>query len=84
MTPERRAVLAARDTALDDDAALHRALRIVKIFYVTFGHIPEAGRLLSELADILIAVRARARTRHQTAERDVEQMLQEELGAQLL
>lgn len=84
MTPERRAALTARDQALNDDAALHRALRIVKIFYITFGHIPEAGRLLGELTDILIAIRARARERHQEAERTANQMLEEELGAQLL
>lgn len=84
MTPERRAALTARDTALNDDMALHRALRIVKIFYKTFGHIPEARRLLGELADILIAIRARARERHQEAERDAQRLLEEELGAQLL
>lgn len=84
MTPERRAALTARDEALNDDATLHRALRIIKIFYLTFGHISSAKRLLNELTDILIAVRARARERHQDAERTANQLLQEELGAQLL
>ena len=58
----------ARDLALDDEAALHRALRIVKIFYLVWGRNPTARKLILELSDILIAVRQRARQRHQEAE----------------
>lgn len=63
-----RSLEQARDSALDDEAALHRALRIVRIFYYVYGQHPVAGKLLRELIDILIAVRARARERHQAAE----------------
>jgi hypothetical protein len=57
-----------RDAALDDEAALHRALKIVRVFYFVYGKHPVAGKLLRELADLLIAVRVRARERHQEAE----------------
>lgn len=66
-------LITARDDALNDDMGLDRALRIVRIFYIVYGKHPVAGKLLRELADILIAVRARARERHQTAELALEE-----------
>lgn len=68
MYTTRREATEVRDDALNDEAALHRALRIVKIFYLVYGHHPIAGKLLTELADLLIVVRTRARVRHQIAE----------------
>lgn len=65
----RNAAIDAHNSALDDDMALHRALRIVRIFYLVYGKHPVAGKLLTELTDILIGVRQRARQRHQDASR---------------
>jgi hypothetical protein len=59
----------ARDSALDDDTALHRALRIIQLFNRVYGRDKVTKRYLEELTDILIAVRQRARERHQEAER---------------
>ena len=75
----------ARDSALDDDMALHRALRIIQLFYRVYGKDKVTRRYLEEMADILIAVRQRARTRHQEAERRrVQTLNEEEIIAQLL
>lgn len=63
----RNDAIEQHNSALDDEMALHRALRIVKIFYIVYGKHPVAGKLLRELSDILIAVRQRARERHQEA-----------------
>lgn len=59
----------ARDSALDDDMALHRALRIVQLFNRFYGQDKVTRRYLEEMTDILIAVRQRARCRHQEAEK---------------
>lgn len=59
----------ARDSALDDDMAIHRALRIIQLFNRVYGRDKVTKRYLGELTDILIAVRQRARERHQEAER---------------
>lgn len=58
-----------RDTALDDEAALDRALRIVKLFYITHKDDQVAAKYAVELAEKLIKVRQNARKRHQEAER---------------
>jgi len=58
-----------RDDALDDEAALDRALRIVKLFLIQYGHDPVTARYAAELAEKLIVVRQHARARHQAAER---------------
>lgn len=63
-----RDLIRARDSALDDDMGLDRALRIVRIFYIVYGKHPVAGKLLRELGSILIDMRRRARARHQAAE----------------
>lgn len=68
MYTTRDDALAARDSALNDDMGLDRALRIVRIFYIVYGKHRVAGKLLRELGDILIAIRQRARERHQEAE----------------
>lgn len=59
-----------RDTALDDEAALDRALRIVKLFYLQYGNDPHTARYAAELAEKLIKVKQNARARHQKAERE--------------
>lgn len=59
---------AERDTALDDEAALDRALRIVRLFHVVYGDDPTTAKYIRELADHLIGVRRNARARHQDAE----------------
>jgi hypothetical protein len=58
----------ARDTALDDEAALHRSLRIVRVFLEVYGEDPATYQLLTELTEHLIGVRRNARARHQEAE----------------
>ena len=60
---------AERDMALDDEAALDRALRIVKLFYLLYGDDEVTAKYARELADHLIGVRRNARQRHQEAER---------------
>lgn len=73
----------ARDEALDDEAALDRALRITKLFYLTAD--PSAAKYAAELAKLLIAVKQRARARHQAAERERLSILHgDEIAAQLL
>jgi len=62
-------LVVARDLALDDEAALDRALRIVKLFYVQYGADPVTARYAAELAEKLIKVKRNARARHQEAER---------------
>lgn len=74
----------ARDNALEDEAALDRALRIVKLFYIMYGSDPKTAMYAAELADKLIGVRQRARIRHQEAERERLDILHsEEIAAQL-
>lgn len=58
-----------RDLALDDEAALDRALRIVKLFYLQYGSDPHTAKYAAELAEKLIKVKQNARVRHQDAER---------------
>ncbi len=73
-----------RDEALDDEAALDRALRIVKLFLIQYGHDPITARYAAELAEKLITVRQHARARHQEAERRrLSIRLEEEIDAQL-
>ena len=57
-----------RDAALDDDFGIDRALVLVKRLNYVYGEDKATKKVLSELADILIGVRARARVIHQTAE----------------
>jgi hypothetical protein len=74
-----------RDLALDDEAALDRALRIVKLFYLQYGNDPHTARYAAELAEKLIKVKQNARARHQKAEqRRLEIKDMEEQIAQLL
>jgi hypothetical protein len=78
-------LIQARDLALDDEAALDRALRIVKLFYVMYGSDPITARYAEELGEKLIKVRQHARARHQEAERErLEARYAEEQIAQLL
>ena len=58
-----------RDSALDDDCGADRALVLVKRLNHVYGRDAATKKVLNELADILIGVQARARQRHQTAER---------------
>ena len=67
-----------RDDALDDEAALDRALRIVKLFLIQYGHDPVTARYAAELAKRLVPVRQRARARHQAAERRRLELLHDE------
>lgn len=67
----RNQAIDAHNDALDDEAALHRALRIVRIFVLVYGRHPVAGKLLRELTDILISVRQRARARHTEASEQI-------------
>lgn len=74
-----------RDLALDDEASLHRSLHIVRVFLEVYGEDPSTRRLLAELTNNLIAVRRRARARHQEAERKrLEERAEDELTAQLI
>jgi hypothetical protein len=74
-----------RDLALDDEAALDRALRIVKLFYVKYGDDPTTAKYAAELAEKLIKVKQNARARHQCAERRrIEQKNEDEILAQFL
>lgn len=74
-----------RDAALDDDMALDRALRIVKILHLTYGKDPQAAKYIGELADRLIGVKRRARARHQAIERRrIAERDDAEMQAQLL
>ena len=59
----------ARDSALDDDCSLDRALVLLKRLNYFYGKDPATKRVLNELVDIQIAVQQRARQRHQAAER---------------
>jgi hypothetical protein len=75
----------ARDLALDDEAALDRALRIVKLFYIQYGSDPVTARYAAELAEKLIKVKRNARARHQAAERQrVAERDEAEMQAQLM
>lgn len=58
-----------RDIALDDEAALDRALRIAKLFYITHKDDDVTAKYAVELAEKLIKVKQNARKRHQDAER---------------
>jgi len=58
-----------RDSALDDDFGLDRALVLIKRLNYVYGRDKATKKVLEELTDILIAVRQRARERHQEAER---------------
>jgi len=60
----------ARDSALDDDFGLDRALVLVKRLNYVYGRDPATHKVLTELADHLIGIKQRARARHQSAERD--------------
>lgn len=74
-----------RDTALDDEAALDRALRIVKLFYLQYGHDPITARYAAEIAEKLIKVKQHARKRHQTAEAErLKKKYDDEITAQLM
>lgn len=59
----------ARDSALDDDCSLDRALILLKRLHVFYGRDPATKKVLNELVDIQIKVQRRARQRHQAAER---------------
>lgn len=75
----------ARDLALDDEAALDRALRIVKLFYLQHGADPVTAKYAEELADKLIKVKRNARARHQAAERErLRRKHEEEMISQLM
>lgn len=75
----------ARDSALDDDMALHRVLRIIQLFNKIYGRDKVTKRYLEEATDLLIAVRQRARCRHQEAERRrIQQQDEQEIIAQSL
>ncbi len=70
MTGDReRALKRTRNDAIDDEASLHRSLHIVGVFLEVHKDNPSAKKLLAELTRNLIAVRQRARARHQEAER---------------
>lgn len=58
-----------RDAALDDDFGVDRALVLIKRLNYVYGRDKATKKVLEELTDILIAVRQRARARHQEAER---------------
>lgn len=58
-----------RDSALDDDLGIDRALEILLKFNHVYGRDRTTKKYLNELADILIGVQQRARQRHQAAER---------------
>lgn len=74
-----------RDEAMNDEAALHRALRIVKAFYEVYGEHETTAHYIDELSDLLIAVKRRARARHQDAEqRRIAEQDAAEIVAQLL
>jgi hypothetical protein len=74
-----------RDLALDDEAALDRALRIVKLFYIQYGSDPHTKKYAAELAEKLIKVKRNARARHQAAERRrIEVRDEAEIAAQLI
>ncbi len=78
-------LVVARDLALDDEAALDRALRIVKLFYVQYGTDPITAKYAAELAEKLIKVKQNARARHQAAERERLSLRDaDEMQAQLL
>jgi hypothetical protein len=81
-TPQQLVI--ERDEALDDEAALDRALRIAKLFYLTAPD-PQVAKYAEEQARLLIKMRQRARKRHQEAERKRLDMLNsEEITAQLI
>ena len=75
-----------RDIALDDEAALDRALRIVRVFYLVYGKDNEmTAKYCAELADKLIGVKHNARSRHQAAERKrLELLRDDEILSQLI
>ena len=67
-TPTRTETV--RDAALDTDFGTDRALILVKRLNHVHGRDAATKKVLSELADILIGIQARARVIHQTAERE--------------
>jgi hypothetical protein len=85
MSRQRTRTELVRDAALDDDFGIDRALVLVKRLNYVYGEDRATKKVLTELADILIGVRVRARIVHQAAERayQAEQDEREQL-AQLL
>jgi hypothetical protein len=69
MSRQRTRTELVRDAALDDDFGIDRALVLVKRLNYVYGEDRATKKVLTELADILIGVRARARATHQAAER---------------
>jgi protein-disulfide isomerase-like protein with CxxC motif len=69
MSRQRTRTELVRDAALDDDFSIDRALVLVKRLNYVYGEDRATKKVLTELADILIGVRARARATHQDAER---------------
>jgi hypothetical protein len=65
----RDAAVRAEQEALDDVASLHRALRIVRVFYVFFSlrRIAAGKKLAAEIADLLLLVSERAKARRDEA-----------------
>jgi hypothetical protein len=72
MTGDReRALKRTRNDAIDDEASLHRSLHIIGVFLEVHKDNEAAKKLLAELTNNLIAVRRRARARHQEAEQEL-------------
>lgn len=86
MTGDReRALKQTRNDAIDDEATLHRSLHIIDVFLDVYGDNESAHKLLTELGNNMIAVRRRARKRHQDAERElIARRNEDEMQAQLL
>jgi hypothetical protein len=86
MTGDReRALKRTRNDAIDDEASLHRSLHIVGVFLEVHKDNPDAQKLLAELTRNMIAVRTRARARHQDAEQElIERRNGDEILAQSL
>lgn len=57
-----------RDAALDNDCGVDRALVLVKRLNAVYGKDDATKKVLTELVDILVRVRASSRLIHQTAE----------------
>ena len=74
-----------RDAALDDDFGIDRALVLLRRLNYEYGRDAATKKVLSELADILIGIQARARVVHQTADQQYQaERDQEEQIAQLM
>lgn len=86
MTGDReRALKRTRNDAIDDEASLHRSLHIVAVFLEVHKDNADAQKLLAELTRNMIAVRTRARVRHQEAEQElIERRNGDEILAQSL